>query len=114
MVSLQRHPHQMPPALRPSGSARRAPERDEKLFDWERLVPLLIHPAKVAIVEALEWMERPLSPSEMVNLFGNERDLYLSLVAYHVRELTKVNALEVVETRQVRGATEKHYFFPAG
>lgn len=110
-VSLQRHPHQMPPALGPSRSARRAPERDEQLFDWERLVPLLVHPAKVAIVEALEWMEQPLSPTEMVILFDDDRDFYLSLVAYHVRGLVKVGVLEVVESRKVRGATEKFYFF---
>jgi hypothetical protein len=110
-ISLQRHPHQMPPALGPSGSARRAPERDEQLFDWERLVPLLINPAKVAIVEAVEWIGRPLSPTELVSLFG-DRDLYLSIVSYHVRELAKVGVLEIVKTRQVRGATEKFYFFP--
>jgi hypothetical protein len=101
----------MPPALGPSRSAGRALERDEQLFDWERLVPLLVHPAKVGIVEVLEWMEQPLSPSEMVSLFADDRDLYLSLVAYHVRGLAKIGVLEVVETRPVGGATEKFYFF---
>jgi hypothetical protein len=110
-VSLQRHPHQMPPALGPSRSARRAPERDERLFGWERLVPLLVHPARVAVIEALDWMAQPLSPSELVNLFDDDANLYLSLVAYHVRGLAKFGVLEVVDRRPVSGSTEKFYFF---
>lgn len=112
-ISLHRHPHQMPPALGSSGSPQGAPERGEQPFDWDWLVPLLIHPAKVAIVEALAWIGQPLSPTEMANLFSDNRDFYLSLISHHVRELAKVGALEMVKTRPVRGATEKFYFFPS-
>ena len=34
-------------------------------FNWGSLVPYLIHPVKVAIIEAMEWVEVPLSPREL-------------------------------------------------
>lgn len=88
-------------------------EGGELTFDWGSLVPHLVHPAKVAIIEALLWVREPLSPSDLVKLFDDGKDYYLSIVAYHVRGLVKAGALEVRRTRQVRGAQETYYFFPA-
>src|SRR3954447_6710026 len=34
-------------------------------FNWESLVPHLIHPAKVAIIEAMKWIGVPVSPREL-------------------------------------------------
>ncbi len=88
-------------------------EGGEPTFDWGSVVPHLVHPAKVAIIEALLWVAEPLSPSDLVKLFDDDKDYYLSIVSYHVRGLAKAKALEVRRTRQVRGAQETYYFFPA-
>lgn len=107
-LSIQPHPHLLPPVWpRPEDGI----EGDEPPFDWAALVPRVVHPAKVAIVEALIRIGRPLSATELRDLF-NEPGYYLSLVSYHARELEKVGVIEEIGSRQVRGATEKFYFFP--
>jgi hypothetical protein len=79
-------------------------------FDWAALVPLFVHPMRVAIVEALHWIGEPLSSTDLKRIFGDEPSV--SFVAYHVRELAEVEAIVKVRSRQVRGAQEKFYFFP--
>jgi hypothetical protein len=79
--------------------------------DWESVVARLVHPVKVAIIEALTRVGRPLSTTEMEALF-DDGGLYLSLLSYHARGLVDVGVLEVVVTRQARGALERFYFFP--
>lgn len=79
------------------------------VFDWSRLVPQIVHPLRVSIVEALAWIGEPLSPSELVGVLDKQASL--SLVSYHVRELAKAGALEQVGGRQVRGALQTFYFF---
>jgi DNA-binding transcriptional regulator GbsR (MarR family) len=80
-------------------------------FDWETLVPLVVHPLKVAIVEALLWIEEPLSASELTKTFS-QSDMSLSRISYHVRMLAEVGVLTKVRERPVRGSVEKFYFFP--
>lgn len=77
-------------------------------FDWHSLGARLIHPVKVAIIEALICVELPLSPTEMVKLF-DRGEYYLSLVAYHSRSLAKAGALVEVDSRRARGAIEHFY-----
>jgi len=86
-------------------------ERDEPTFDWAALVSQLVHSLKVEIVEALLWIGEPLSPADLVKVLDRQRGS-LSVVAYHVKGLAKVGAIDVVRRRQVRGAEEKFYFFP--
>jgi Helix-turn-helix domain len=88
-----------------------APEGDEKDFDWADLVPLYVHPVKIAIIEALLWFGEPLSANELARLF-NHPGYKLPTVAYHANELTSKGALEHVYERRVRGARETYYFFP--
>jgi hypothetical protein len=78
-------------------------------FDWSGLVPRVVHPLKVAVIEAMAWLGRPLSPSELHEVF--ERRFSLSLVAYHVNKLEELGALAEIDSRQVRGATEHFYYF---
>lgn len=86
-------------------------ERDGSTFDWAALVPRLVHPLKVEIIEALLWIDQPLSSADLVKVFEARRGS-LSVIAYHVKGLAKVGAIEVVRRRQVRGAEEKFYAFP--
>jgi hypothetical protein len=80
-------------------------------FDWAMLVPHVVHPLQVAIVEALWWIGRPLAASELKEVF--EHEFGLSLISYHVLRLREAGALEEVGREQVRGALKHLYFFTA-
>ncbi len=82
---------------------------EEFSFDWGSLVPHMVHPLKVAIVEALLWIGVPISASELTEVF--EGEFSLSLIAYHVKKLAEAGVLAQVQQRQVRGATQRFYFF---
>jgi hypothetical protein len=70
-----------------------------------------VHPLKVSIVEAMEWVGEPLSPAELVRVL--DRTAKLGTVAYHVKRLEELGALELSHTRPVRGALE-HFYAVAG
>lgn len=61
------------------------------------------HPLRVQILIILN--ERVASP----NLLSQELGQSLNLVAYHVRVLEKYDCIELVDTKQRRGATEHFY-----
>lgn len=79
-------------------------------FIWDALVPHIVHPLKVTIIEALHWIGEPLSASDLTKVIEDER-YGLSRVSYHMVKLAKAGALEVVHSRPVRGSLEKFYFF---
>jgi len=79
-------------------------------FDWGALVPLVIHPMRVSIIEALCWIGQPLSAIDFKRLFADE-GFSTSYISYHVNELRKAGVLVQVGTQQVRGATKRSYFF---
>lgn len=78
-------------------------------MDWDALIGRLVHPTQVAIIEAMQWIDRPLSPVELARIFDGE--IPLSSVAYHVRRLSELDVLANVGMRQVRGAREHFYRF---
>lgn len=61
------------------------------------------HPLRVQILIILN--ERVASP----NILAQELEQSLNLVAYHVRVLEKYDCVELVDTKQRRGATEHFY-----
>ena len=61
------------------------------------------HPLRVQILIILN--ERVASP----NILAQELEQSLNLVAYHVRVLEKYDCIELVDTKQRRGATEHFY-----
>ncbi len=75
-------------------------ETTDKAFD---LIRALSHPHRVHALHVLNL--RTASPSELAKELGEDS----SLVAYHVRELAKAGFIELVDKRQVRGATEHFY-----
>lgn len=79
-------------------------------FRWETLVPHIIHPTKVMIIEALLWIDQLLSPTDLKKII-NDPAINLSHISYHVRKLAEAGAIKPVSTRLVRGATETFYFF---
>jgi hypothetical protein len=80
---------------------------------WEQLVPHVLHPLKVTVIEALRWVGQPLSATDLAAIFDEKRDHYLSLVSYHVKQLAEYGALVSVRTERKRGAVETFYYFPA-
>lgn len=61
------------------------------------------HPLRVQILIILN--EKTASP----NMLAQQLDESLNLVAYHVRVLEKYDCIELVDTKQRRGATEHFY-----
>lgn len=77
-------------------------------FAWDLLVPHVVHPLKVAIVEAMHWVGRPLSASDLTKLI-DDPEFGLSHVSYHLRKLADGKVIEKVHQRQLRGSIEKFY-----
>jgi DNA-binding transcriptional regulator GbsR (MarR family) len=71
------------------------------------LVSQLVHPIKVAIVEALIWIDEPLSPKELDQVFDGQ--FGVSLVSYHMRKLADLGVVEKVHQQAVRGALQTFY-----
>lgn len=74
---------------------------------WARLTGRLLHPVQMTIVEALLWIERPLSASEVTKIL--EGRVHLSGVAYHFRRLADLEVISPMRTKQVRGALKRPY-----
>jgi DNA-binding transcriptional ArsR family regulator len=67
------------------------------------MMKALAHPVRARALTVLN--ERVASPSE----HAAEQDEAVGYVAYHVRVLHEMELIELVNTRQVRGATEHFY-----
>ena len=80
-------------------------------FNWESLIPHLGHQGKVAIIEAMQWIEEPLSPRQLDRIFDEE--FGLSLVAYHMRTLADAGVVKRVRQEPVRGALQSFYALAA-
>lgn len=80
-------------------------------FNWDILIQLTVHPVKVAIIEALEWIRVPLSPKELDLMFGE--GFGVSLVSYHMRTLADAGVVEIVRQQSVRGAVQSFYTLAA-
>jgi hypothetical protein len=94
--------HRPPP---PENDIKEAPLPKAKKKDGvEQIVAkAFAHPMRVQILAILN--ERVASP----NLLSQELEQSLNLVAYHVRVLEKYDCIEMVDTKQRRGATEHFY-----
>ncbi len=84
-----------------------APPAPPQAFNWETLVPLLVHPVKVEIIEALAWIGVPLSATDLDRILRGQ--IGVSLLSYHLRKLAEVGALERVRQEPVRGAIQTFY-----
>jgi hypothetical protein len=86
------------------GKGKPAGKREPSLTgDDSTLLKALAHPVRARALTVLN--QRIASPSEL----ANEQGEVVGYVAYHVRVLHELDLIELVETRQVRGATEHFY-----
>lgn len=81
-------------------------ERSDQ-FDWGSLVPHIVKPAKVALIEALHYIDRPMSATELAKTLG--REFTVPGISYHLRVLAEAGITRKVGERKVRGAKEKFY-----
>lgn len=81
--------------------------RGNETLDWSVLVPRLVHPTKVLILEAMLWIDRPLSASELNEVFEGKPDM--SSISHHVRSLAGAGVLSCVGKHRVRGAWKRTY-----
>jgi DNA-binding transcriptional ArsR family regulator len=88
-----------------------APTIHAQAFNWGTLVPLLVHPVKVEIIEAMAWIGLPLSATDLDRILRGQ--VGVSLLSYHLRKLAEVGALERARQEQVRGAMQTFYALPA-
>lgn len=81
-------------------------KRDEAEF-WGALAACLLHPTRLHIVEAMLWIDRPLSPAELARVISGPSAM--SSVAYHVRCLANARVARVAKRKQVRGSMQTLY-----
>jgi hypothetical protein len=74
---------------------------------WETALYGMLHPVRIAIVEALLWTGEPLSVTLLLDLF--DREVRLNNLAYHVRVLAQAGVLCEVDRVPRRGALEHFY-----
>jgi DNA-binding transcriptional ArsR family regulator len=88
----------------PDGN-RQQQDQGPKLGNGEvaLLLKAIAHPVRARALAALH--QRAASPSEL----AAEQDAAVGDVAYHVRVLRELGMIELVGTRQVRGATQHFY-----
>ncbi|HZE06042.1 MAG TPA: hypothetical protein VE127_12505 [Solirubrobacteraceae bacterium] len=79
----------------------------ELALDWGALVALVVHPIKVEIVEAMDWIGRPLAASELKRVLDHRHST--PAISYHMNVLAKFGVLVRAEIQQVRGAWKHLY-----
>lgn len=60
---------------------------ESELEAWIVLAPHPVHPTKVAIIEAMRWIDQPLSPSDLAQAFDGA--VSLPVVSYHLASLAR-------------------------
>jgi hypothetical protein len=74
----------------------------------ERLAKVFSHPLRAELLASLN--EHPGSPHDLMErLAAKGSDRSLNLIAYHVRVLHRYNAIQLIDTEAVRGATKHIY-----
>ncbi len=77
-------------------------------LDWSALVPHVLHPLKVEIIEAMCWIGRSLSATELTRILDKPNQI--SQIAYHMKTLKKLGVIEMTRWEPVRGTKENFYF----
>jgi DNA-binding transcriptional ArsR family regulator len=76
-------------------------------IDWDKLLTLLLHETQLHIIEAMWRIGRPVSASQLVQVF--DESVGLAAIAYHVRRLKQMGVIKPSWRRKVRGARERFY-----
>jgi len=74
--------------------------------NWREFIPV-VHPAKVLIVEALRWIDRPLSASELEKVFGDQ--VGAATISYHLDTLASWDVLAQAGREGASDARQRLY-----
>lgn len=109
-MRIEKTPKQTPGGLSSSSPDDREVQ-ERKRFVWEVLAPRLLHPSKLAFIEALLKHGRPLTLGELAKAaeIGEEH------ARYQCKSMQKAGVLEVtsVAPRADGEGDEPSYFFPS-
>ncbi len=79
---------------------------------WESFIPQFVHPAKVAVVEALLHIGEPLSVPQLTRLLrGPGTTFSESTIRFHLNSLVKVGMLEIAWSIPVEGKNVREHFY---
>jgi hypothetical protein len=78
---------------------------------WQTLVPQLVHPTKIELVEALSWIGEPLSVSEFYAVLSPSK-VPIDYVRYHLKGLHDAEVVMEAPKATLTGPDEQRYIFP--
>src|SRR6185295_9679697 len=79
-------------------------------LDWGGLAPLVIHQTKLLILEAMLWVDEPLSAVDIVAMCNGT--IGTSSISYHLKSLDgDLSVVRLYDEKQIRGAWKKNYYF---
>jgi hypothetical protein len=113
-MRISKTPNATPQSTPPSRDGTRGGEDIEtrdKQFIWTSLVPRLVHPTKLAIVEALIEAGQPLSVDDLIPLLPAV-DGNAELIRYHANSMVKTGALEVASIQGTSTSELRCFYFP--
>jgi hypothetical protein len=94
---------------------KKEPAGDCQFPGWEPFLPHLVHPLKVAIVEALLRIGEPLSAVQFGKVFrGAGEGFREGNVRYHLKRLAEVGVLEPVSAGPGGDPRERFFYFANG
>lgn len=77
---------------------------------WQELVPRLIHPTKLELIEALSWIGEPLSVAELFAVLAPPESP-IDYVRYHLKGLCHAGVVIEVPALTTRHPEELRYSF---
>jgi hypothetical protein len=80
-------------------------------FDWSAVVPRIVNPTKIAIIELLCCERRPLSATRMRNLL-DDPELTVGRLDYHCKTLLNSGVLKLAG-KVPRGAANESFYLLA-
>jgi len=81
-------------------------------FCWSSLIAATVHPVKVAIIEALLWIEEPISGAQFGRLFrGAGQGFYESNIRFHLHALVKMGLLEAAPVQGSGSSAKEKRFY---
>jgi hypothetical protein len=83
--------HTTPPAKPPLSRRHDDHEGSERQLQWSLLVPLIVNPIKVTVIEAMHYLGQPVSATDLHKSFGKFSVAHLS---YYMRTLAKAGVVE--------------------
>jgi DNA-binding transcriptional ArsR family regulator len=94
-----------------SGTVKTMAGDERETYLWLSLVPRLIHPVKLVILETFLYMEQELSASQIAALL-NSSNYSPGVISYHLKVLAEAGVIELVESKKIRGSEMHLYNLP--